>query len=118
MNAGCGRPPEAVPPEAAPPGGQNLTHYRLRLFVAGSSARSLRTVQELRQSLAAALGAAMDLEVVDIYQQPELAERDGVVVAPTLVRLSPAPVRRVIGDLSDEARVLRALMPRDDGDDE
>ncbi|RKK01259.1 circadian clock protein KaiB [Pseudoroseomonas wenyumeiae] len=81
----------------------------MRLFVAGSSARSLRTVQELRQLCQQALGAAVDLEVVDIYQQPELAERDGVVAAPTLLRISPAPVRRLVGDLSDEQRVLRMI---------
>ncbi|MFC7553764.1 circadian clock KaiB family protein [Pseudoroseomonas wenyumeiae] len=76
--------------------------------MAGSSARSLRTVQELRQLCQQALGAAVDLEVVDIYQQPELAERDGVVAAPPCCA-SPAPVRRLVGDLSDEQRVLRMI---------
>ncbi|WP_199708046.1 circadian clock KaiB family protein [Teichococcus wenyumeiae] len=96
-----------VPAPSPPPG--IAAGYRLRLFVAGSSARSLRTVQELRQLCQQALGAAVDLEVVDIYQQPELAERDGVVAAPTLLRISPAPVRRLVGDLSDEQRVLRMI---------
>ncbi|MBO1076646.1 circadian clock protein KaiB [Roseomonas marmotae] len=82
----------------------------MRLFVAGSTARSLRTVQDLRLLLKRELGEAGDLEVVDIYQQPELAKRDHVVAAPTLIRLSPAPVRRVVGNLSDERRVLRALI--------
>jgi circadian clock protein KaiB len=71
----------------------------------------MRTIHDLRALCRRELGEAVDLEVVDLYQQPELAERDGVVVAPTLVRLAPAPVRRVVGNLSDEARVMRALSP-------
>jgi circadian clock protein KaiB len=51
----------------------------------------------------------MDLEVVDIYQQPAMAEQDQVVAAPTLLKLSPEPRRRIIGDLSDGPRVLKAL---------
>lgn len=110
MRNEAGPVPTPLPPPGLSPG------YRLRLFVAGSSARSLRTVHELRRLCRQALGEAVDLEVVDIYQQPELAERDGVVAAPTLLRLSPAPVRRLVGDLSDEQRVLRmiTLAPGDD----
>jgi circadian clock protein KaiB len=125
VSGDAGQPPGTVsppseaasPPEAVPLAGS--AGYRLRLFVAGSSARSLRTVDELRQLCRRDLGDRVDLEVVDIYQQPELAERDRVVAAPTLLRLSPAPVRRLVGDLSDPARVLRmmALSPgEDDGD--
>ena len=55
------------------------------------------------------LAGRFDLEVVDIYQQPELAEENQVVAAPTLLKLLPPPLRRIIGDLSDEGRVLRAL---------
>ena len=55
------------------------------------------------------LSGRVDLEVVDIYQQPGLAELDQVVAAPTLVKLAPLPVRRIIGDLADELRVLHAL---------
>ena len=84
-------------------------HYRLRLFVAGSSQRSLRTIASLRRLCDRYLEGAVDVEVIDIYQQPELAERDQVVAAPTLVKLHPLPVRRIIGDLSDEDRVLRGL---------
>jgi hypothetical protein len=109
---------EAGPvPIPLPPAGI-AAGYRLRLFVAGSSARSLRTVHELRQLCHQALGEAVDLEVVDIYQQPELAERDGVVAAPTLLRLSPLPLRRLVGDLSDEQRVLRMITQAAGGDDD
>ncbi|MGU3543222.1 circadian clock KaiB family protein [Methylobacterium sp. A52T] len=84
-------------------------HVRLRLFVAGTAPRSLRAVEVLRRICEAHLPGGYELEIVDIYQQPDLAERDGILAAPTLLRLAPAPERRLSGDLSDEGRVLRSL---------
>ena len=83
--------------------------YRLRLFVAGNTPRSLRAIANLRRLCATHLARQVDFEVVDIYQQPHLAEQDQVVAAPTLLKLFPPPLRRIVGDLSDEARVLRGL---------
>ena len=83
--------------------------YHLRLFVAGTSQRSLRTIANLKRLCATHLRDRVDIEIVDIYQQPHLAEKDQVVAAPTLVKLSPEPLRRIIGDLSDEGSVFRAL---------
>jgi circadian clock protein KaiB len=83
--------------------------YRLRLFVAGNTARSQRTLANLRRLCDLYLPDRVDLEVVDIYQQPELAAQYQVVAAPTLLKLSPGPIRRAIGDLSQESRVLRTL---------
>lgn len=84
-------------------------NYRLRLIVAGSTARSRLTIENLQRICNEHLPGQVDLAIIDIYQQPELAEQYQVVAAPTLVRLLPSPVRRVIGDLSEEARVLRGL---------
>lgn len=83
--------------------------YRLRLLVAGTTERSRGAIDTLRRVCATHLGEQADVEIIDIYLQPELARQYRVVAAPTLVRLLPLPVRRVVGDLSDEARVLRAL---------
>ena len=83
--------------------------YRLRLFVAGMTARSQFAISNLHRIVDCRLAGRLDLEIVDIYQQPHLAEANQVVAAPTLLRLEPEPVRRIIGDLSDEARVLRGL---------
>ena len=83
--------------------------YRLRLFVAGGTTRSRRAIENLRRICAGPLGGDVDLEVIDIYQQPELAERYQVIAAPTLVKLLPLPMRHIIGDLSDVERVLRGL---------
>lgn len=83
--------------------------FRLRLFIAGTSVRSQRTIENLRGICAVHLADRFELEIVDIYQQPELAEEHQVVAAPTLLRLEPPPLRRIVGDLSDTARVLHAL---------
>jgi circadian clock protein KaiB len=88
--------------------GSGPSGYRLRLFVAGNTPRSQRTIVNLRRLCNEHLGPVA-LEIVDIYQQPELAVQDQVVAAPTLVKLAPSPLRRIIGDLSDEERLLRAL---------
>lgn len=91
---------------------ENITsagRTRLRLYVAGTSPRSTRSIESVRRLCEGRLGGACDLEVVDIYQQSALAGADGVVAAPTLVRLSPLPARRIAGDLSDERRVLDGL---------
>ncbi|WP_342150620.1 circadian clock KaiB family protein [Methylorubrum sp. SB2] len=82
---------------------------RLRLYVAGPSPRSARTIDSIRRLCEGPLAGGCDLEIVDLYQQPGLAAQDGVVAAPTLLRLSPLPARRVSGDLTDERRVLATL---------
>ncbi|HEX4766208.1 MAG TPA: circadian clock KaiB family protein [Lichenihabitans sp.] len=83
--------------------------YRLRLFVAGMTLRSRRTIEVLRRICLDRLDGRYDLEIVDIYQQQDLAEANQIIAAPTLLKLSPQPQRRIIGDLSDEARLLRGL---------
>lgn len=83
--------------------------FVLRLFVAGMTPRSRRAIENLRRICDGPLARRVDLETIDIYQQPRLAEVHQVVAAPTLLRLEPLPQRRLIGDLSDEARVLRGL---------
>ena len=97
------------------PAAPERVRYELRLYIAGLSSRSQRTIVNLRLICRTHLAENFGVEIIDIYQQPELAERDQVVAAPTLVRLAPLPVRRIIGDLTDEARVLRGLglPPRD-----
>ena len=89
--------------------GEQPATYRLRLFVAGSTTRSRRAIENLRRICAGPLGGNVDLEVIDIYQQPELAAPHQVLAAPTLVRLLPLPMRHIIGDLSETERVLRGL---------
>jgi PAS domain S-box-containing protein len=86
--------------------GSPTKHYRLRLFVAGTSPRSTRAIQNIRALCEEKLHGRYDLEVIDIYQHPEHARPEQIVVTPTLVRKLPLPLRKIIGDLSDKERVL------------
>ena len=83
-------------------------HVRLRLFIAGTAARSRRTVETVRRFCEDHLANRYELEIVDIFQQAALAERDGILAAPTLLKLAPGPERRITGSL-DEDRLLRNL---------
>ena len=83
--------------------------YMLRLFVTGASARSARAIANIKRICESQGSNLFLLEVVDIYQQPELARAAQLVASPTLLKTQPPPERRMVGDLSDQARVLRGL---------
>ena len=83
--------------------------YRLRLYVTGASRSSLQAIANLKQFCRQYLEGRYELEVVDLYQQPELAQQEQLMVAPTLVKASPPPVRRLIGTLSNANEVMRLL---------
>jgi circadian clock protein KaiB len=83
--------------------------YVLRLFVAGHTRRSLRAVRNIMRVCEQHLSGRFDLEIVDVYEHPEKAVEYQLVAAPTLVKLSPAPARRMVGDMSDCDRVLAGL---------
>jgi circadian clock protein KaiB len=87
----------------------NGRHYVLRLYVTGSTVCSARAVENTRHICDRHLEGCHDLEVVDVYEHPEEAARENIFAAPTLVKLRPEPLRRIIGDLSDARRVLTAL---------
>lgn len=92
--------------------------FLLRLFIAGTSSRSQRTITNLRHITTTYLKNRVDFEVIDVYRHPELAEANQIIAAPTLLKLQPLPIRRIIGDLSDIARVLRGLgLPGLDGEE-
>jgi len=83
--------------------------YVLRLYVAGASPGSARAVEALRDICEDYLPTRYDLEVIDVYQQPQLALDEHIDAVPVLVKRSPAPVRRILGDLSDKAHLLHGL---------
>lgn len=89
-----------------------LPHLALRLYVAGSSARSTRAIQNAKEICEQHFKDRYSLEVIDIFQQPGLAREDAVLAVPVLVRRQPRPVRRFLGDLSDRARVISGLEVR------
>jgi circadian clock protein KaiB len=83
--------------------------YVLKLYVSGMTPRSLRAISNLQKLCAKFLPDRHDLEIIDIYQQPAMAKGAQIVAVPTLVKELPAPLRRVIGDLSDRGRILLLL---------
>jgi circadian clock protein KaiB len=83
--------------------------YVLRLYVTGMTPRSMRAIENVRAICEEHLQGRYELEVVDIYQQPVLAKGEQIVAAPTLIKKLPAPLRRIIGDLSNRERVLIGL---------
>jgi circadian clock protein KaiB len=83
--------------------------YALRLYITGQTPRSVASVQNLRQVCDQYLAGRFELQVIDIYQQPELAKEAQIIAAPTLVKKLPLPLRRLVGDLSSQQRVLLGL---------
>jgi circadian clock protein KaiB len=83
--------------------------YALRLYVTGLTPRSTRAIANIKQICEEHLKGRYDLEVIDIYQQPVLAEGDQIIAVPTLIKKLPPPLRQIIGDLSDLERTLIGL---------
>jgi circadian clock protein KaiB len=82
---------------------------RLRLYVSGNAPNSLRAIVNARAICEAHFASAHELQIIDMLQDPRAALADGIIVSPTLLRLSPRPVARMIGDLRDTNLVLEAL---------
>jgi circadian clock protein KaiB len=83
--------------------------WQLRLYVAGATAKSVAALANLRRLCETHLAGRYEIEVVDLLVNPKLAAGDQILAVPTLVRKFPEPIRRIIGDLSDEERVLVGL---------
>jgi circadian clock protein KaiB len=81
----------------------------LRLYVAGSAPNSLKAIANAKAICDEHFALQHEIEIVDMLANPEQGLADGIIVTPTLLRLSPLPVQRVIGNLSDAAQVLLAL---------
>jgi circadian clock protein KaiB len=86
-----------------------MNQYILKLYITGQTPRSMQAVTNLQRSCSEWLGEACGITVVDVLEYPELAEHDKILATPTLVKISPPPARRVIGDLSDIEKVMRGL---------
>jgi circadian clock protein KaiB len=84
---------------------RKATAHLFRLYIAGTSERSLRAVKKIKEICETELDGMYTLEIIDLYQQPARAIADQIVAAPTLVRRLPEPVR-LVGDLSDDAKVM------------
>ncbi len=84
-------------------------HYVLRLFVSGATLRSTQAIENIKAVCESELAGRYELQVIDIYQQPELAKLYQIIAVPTLVKSLPVPLRMLIGDLSEREKVLVGL---------
>jgi circadian clock protein KaiB len=98
---------------AAPRAQKSDSTWALRLYVAGQTPKSLSAMNNLRRVLDQHMPGAYKIEVVDLLANPRLAKEDQIVAIPTLVRKLPNPIRKLIGDLSDEERTLVGLQLRE-----
>jgi circadian clock protein KaiB len=89
--------------------GSPADKYILRLYITGMTRRSARAIENVRRICDERLQGRYELQVVDLYQQPVLAKGEQIVAAPTLIKRLPLPLRRIIGDMSDQDRVLIGL---------
>jgi circadian clock protein KaiB len=95
-------------------GSKNDGVFRLRLYVAGQTPKSLTAIRNLQQICHDHI-PRFTIEVVDLLERPQLAGQDQILAVPTLVRKLPPPIRKIIGDLSDIERVLVGLDLRESG---
>lgn len=86
-----------------------MSTLQLKLFIAGESVGTRTVIEHARRILESAVGNDYDLKVIDVLQAPALAEQDKVLATPTLIKSSPSPQRRVIGDLSNYEQVRAGL---------
>ena len=96
-------------PTSREEGASTTDRLQLTLFVSGASPRSAEAVRRLRDLCDRHATSGYDLEIVDIYQQPEVVYARGVLALPTLIKELPLPVQVLIGDFTDQSRVLAAL---------
>lgn len=84
-------------------------HYILRLYVAGLTTRSQQAIRTVTTICEEKLEGRFDLEVIDIYQHPELVKSEQIIAAPTLIKKLPLPLRKIIGSMADKDKVLVGL---------
>jgi circadian clock protein KaiB len=92
-----------------PPHDRLADRYVLKLFVTGTTSRSQRAIENMRRICEERLHGQYDLEIIDVYDNPDVTRELQVIATPTLVKILPEPLRRIIGDLSDREKVLAGL---------
>lgn len=103
--ASAAKAPSARPPKRS----ASTPEWQLKLYVAGNTARSTAALENLKQLCETHLAGRYSIEVIDLLVNPKLAAGDQILAVPTLVRKFPEPIRKIIGDLSNEERVLVGL---------
>ena len=90
-------------------GGEAQETYLLRLYIAGMTPLSKDSITNVKRICEEQLSGRYQLEVIDLHQQPQRAKEDEIIAVPTLIRKLPEPLHRIVGDLTDDERVVSAL---------
>ena len=112
MKSPSPRAPRAAPSDAATTAPATEAEWQLVLYVAGQTTKSLEALTNLRSVCEAHLAGQYRIEVVDLLVNPQLARDDQIVAIPTVIRKLPAPLKKVVGNLSDTMRTLVGLQLR------
>ncbi len=88
---------------------RNVDKYILRLYITGTTSRSVLAISNLKKICEEYLEGKYELKVIDLYKNPLLAKEEQIIAAPTLIKKLPLPLRRIIGDMSNEEKVLLGL---------
>jgi circadian clock protein KaiB len=88
---------------------QEAHKYDLKLFVSGASPNSVRAINNIQRILEKHVSGEYDLQIIDVYQEKSVAQKEQIVALPMLVRKYPLPERRLIGDMSNELKVIEGL---------
>ncbi len=88
---------------------KSVDKYILRLYITGATSRSVLAITNLKKICEEYLEGKYELEVIDLYKNPLLAKEEQIIAAPTLIKKLPLPFRRIIGDMSNEEKVLMGL---------
>ncbi len=88
---------------------QRAKEYALRLYITGATPNSIRAVTNIKELCEAHLQGRYHLEIIDVYQQADIAEKEQLIALPLLIKKFPLPEKRLVGDLSDTEKVLKGL---------
>ena len=86
-----------------------VTTYEFCLYITGATPHSMLAVKNIKQICETYLKDDYSLRIIDVYQQPQLAGEQDIIAAPTLIKLQPLPIRKLIGDLTETSKVLSIL---------
>ncbi len=88
---------------------KEIAEWQLLLYIAGQTPKSIKALENIKKYAEEHLKGKYSIEIIDLLKNPQLAEGDQILAVPTLVRKFPEPIRKIIGDLSNEERVLVGL---------
>jgi len=86
-----------------------MAKFKLKLYITGRTPRSEMAIFNLRNLCENKLSGEYEIEIVDVLENPEIAEKERILATPTLIKLMPSPIRRITGDLSDHDKLLNGL---------